>query len=139
MCDEVTMFRVHDVVVRAANLASTYVFELKRNRHADAIVSCPLLDLCRCLSLSSPPLDLEVEVEVLIDIEAVWIEIVLNHVWVESENSWLDTRMEVHRHWHLIEGLWLISCDLLVGRHVICAEVAEIEGGLSRHLFCSGD
>jgi hypothetical protein len=138
MCDEVTMFRVHNVVVRAANLASRYVFALKRNRHANAI-SCPLLDLCRCLSLSSPPLDLEVEVEVLIDIVAVWIESVSNHVWVESENAWLDTRMEVHRHWHLIEGLLLISCDLLDGRHVVCAEVAEIEGELSRHLFCSGD
>jgi hypothetical protein len=92
----------------------------------------------RQVSFPSSPLDLEVKIEVLIGIEAVWIEIVLNHVWVESENGWLNIRMEVHRHWHLIKGLLLISCDLLDGRHVICAEIAEIECELSRYLFCSG-
>ena len=129
------MFWVHDVVMSVAEVEICIRAEEKSTCRRPSF-SCPLLELCRCLSLSS--LDLEVEVEVLIGIEAVWIEIILNHVWVESENGWLNTRMEVHRHWHLIKGLLLISCDLLDGRHVVCAEVAEIEGELSRHLSCSG-
>lgn len=86
------------------------------------------LRLCSATVLSSIPLctlDLEVKVEILINVEVVWVEIVLDHVWVEPEDRWLDAWMEVNRHRQLFEGLLLVCSDLSDGGRQ--SQITEIE------------
>jgi hypothetical protein len=97
MCDEVTMCRVH-------------------------------LRLCSAIVLSSIPLstlDLEIKVEILIDVEVVRVEIVLDHVWVEPEDRWLDAWVEMNRHRQLFESMLLVCSDLSDGGSR--SQITEIE------------
>lgn len=96
------------------------------------LFSHPALVLCP-LSFLSIHLDLEVKIEVLIDVEIIWIKIVLNHVGIESENGWLNARVEMHRHRrHRVQGLLLVRSDLGNGGRITCAQIAEVELGNDR-------
>ncbi len=50
----------------------------------------PLFAFALRLSFLHPPLKFEVEIEVLIGIEAVRVEVVLNHVGVKAEDWWAE-------------------------------------------------
>jgi hypothetical protein len=113
MCVEVTMCRVH-------------------------------LRLCSAIVLSSIPLctlDFEVKVDTLIDVEGEWVEIVLDHVWVEAEHRWLDAWMEMNRHRQLFEGMLLVCSDLFDSGSR--SQITEIEfwgeHAWRTSPFCGGD
>jgi hypothetical protein len=87
-----------------------------KNRMCVEVTMCRVhLRLCSAIVLSSIPLctlDFEVKVDTLIDVEGEWVEIVLDHVWVEAEHRWLDAWMEMNRHRQLFEGMLLVCSDL---------------------------
>lgn len=60
------------------------------------------------------------------------IELVLDHVWVEAENGWLNLWMEVQGEWSALVGSLLIGCYGVDGRVVVKPEIGErvIEVGL---------